>query len=440
MYKAPHRTYAQLAAWLLGGLISMTATLLHAAPQAGWWWNANESGRGFFLEVQGPRMFMSGYFYSEDGRATWLVSNDPMPNPNAYDGRLLAFSNGQSLVGDYRHPGAAVDAGAVSLRFSDDRHGTLTWAGGTIAIERYDFQHGANATFQPKTGWWWNADESGRGFSIELQGDHMFIGAYMYDTNGNPVWYVADALMQSPTSFRGTLLQFANGQTLAGAYRAPTPPAIAGTLTVQFSATNQATVTLSDERPQSLGKAGQKTIIILPQYELHPVAPPKLAKFWVGGFDMKSVFAHDSIVFEYTVEVPVMTWAIPKLPDDLENLSAYPAIYKIESGFAVVSSKQTGADCVITSAKSVDLGAGDGTLTVHGNGSYTGIVSKTFTMTATQVCTEGTGTSTTTVELLGGIAFNMNGNLESGVMRGTVIDPGLPNVVFSGSWDFAPRF
>jgi hypothetical protein len=44
------------------------------------------------------------------------------------------------------------------------------------------------------------------------------------------------------------------------------------------------------------------------------------------------------------------------------------------------------------------------------------------------------------VELVGGISFNMNGNLESGVMRGTVIDPGFPNWVFSGSWDFAPRF
>lgn len=437
MTQSPARTYATLTAWLLGGLISLTATLIQAAPQDGWWFNPNEGGRGFFLQIQGPRMFMSGYFYGNDGRATWLVSNDLMPNPDFYEGRLLAFGNGQTLVGDYRHPDAAVDAGPVSLRFTDGRHGTLTWAGGAVPIERYQFQHGANAAFQPATGWWWNPDESGRGFSIELQGDHMFIGAYMYDANGNPVWYVADALMQSANRFTGPLLQFANGQTLTGAYRAPTPPAVVGTLTVQFSAANQATVTLSDEK--SFAKAGPKTIIILPMYELHPFVPAQLAKFWVGGFDTTRVFALDPVRNEYTADVPVMTWAIP-LPDDLVNLQAYPAIYKIVNGFAVVSTKQTSPFCEITGATSVDLGPGDGTLTIEANGSYTGIVSKTFKMNVTEVCDfPNVGRVSTSVVLDESIGFNMNGTIESGVMKGKVIDPGFPNVTFSGSWDFARR-
>ena len=28
----------------------------------------------------------------------------------------------------------------------------------------------------PENGWWWNPAQSGRGFSIEVQGDTMFLG------------------------------------------------------------------------------------------------------------------------------------------------------------------------------------------------------------------------------------------------------------------------
>src|SRR3954471_10662186 len=108
------RTCTRIAFAILAALFSLAVPLAQAAPENGWWWNPAESGRGFFLEVQGPRMFLSGYFYADDGRAKWLVSNDPMPQENAYDGRLLAFANGQTLGGGYHAPGAGVDAGPIS--------------------------------------------------------------------------------------------------------------------------------------------------------------------------------------------------------------------------------------------------------------------------------------------------------------------------------------
>src|SRR3954466_5864557 len=119
------RARATLARWLLAGLASVASMLSHATPQAGWWWNPAEGGRGFFLEVQGDRMFMAGYFYGNDGKPTWLVSNHPLPQKNRFEGPLLAFHDGQQLLGDYRPPAPASDAGAVSLTFSDDTHGTL---------------------------------------------------------------------------------------------------------------------------------------------------------------------------------------------------------------------------------------------------------------------------------------------------------------------------
>jgi hypothetical protein len=57
----------------------------HADPEVGWWWNPDESGRGFFIESQGGNVFLAGYFYENDGRATWLVSSS-RSGPSANSG------------------------------------------------------------------------------------------------------------------------------------------------------------------------------------------------------------------------------------------------------------------------------------------------------------------------------------------------------------------
>ena len=105
--------------------------LAQAAPENGWWWNPNESGRGFSIEIQGDTLFMAGYLYENDGRASWMASSGPMQNATSYQGRFLAFSNGQTLAGPYQAPAAATDAGAVSLQLNGRQVGSMgipkTW-------------------------------------------------------------------------------------------------------------------------------------------------------------------------------------------------------------------------------------------------------------------------------------------------------------------------
>src|SRR4051812_24040700 len=106
------RIYSNFVARLLAGLALISSTLLQAAPQNGWWWNPAESGRGFFLEVQGPRMFMAGYFYAEDGSPPWVVSKDPLPGPDPHRAPPLARRGGASPLGADRPPAGAPPAGA----------------------------------------------------------------------------------------------------------------------------------------------------------------------------------------------------------------------------------------------------------------------------------------------------------------------------------------
>ena len=229
--------------------VTQARDLASPAPQTGWWWNPAQSGRGFTIEVSGNNMFMAGYLYANDGRATWLVSGGPMTSPNLYSGKLLSFGGGQTLSGPFKSNTLTNgNVGNITLQFSDATHGTLTWPGGAIPIERFIFSSGT-PSFQPETGWWWNEAESGRGFAIEIQGNRLFMGGYMYDDSGNPIWYVTEGAMASSTPYQNAWLQFANGQTLTGPFKAnQLINGNAGSITLQFSSTTTATLTLPDGR------------------------------------------------------------------------------------------------------------------------------------------------------------------------------------------------
>src|SRR6185503_20533737 len=53
----------------------------------------------------------------------------------------------------------------------------------------------------PQTGWWWNTTEGGRGFSIEVAGNHLVLASYLYDVSGRATWLLASG----NTSLDGTL-------------------------------------------------------------------------------------------------------------------------------------------------------------------------------------------------------------------------------------------
>ncbi|HHL32719.1 MAG TPA: hypothetical protein ENJ41_09035, partial [Oceanospirillales bacterium] len=40
--------------------------------------------------------------------------------------------------------------------------------------------------FTPESGFWWNPDESGSGYAIEIQDNFLFMTLYVYDEAGNP--------------------------------------------------------------------------------------------------------------------------------------------------------------------------------------------------------------------------------------------------------------
>ncbi len=108
------------------------------APETGWYWNASESGTGWFFEVQGSSIFLSGYLYDGGGRPIWYVTSGPMLSATAYDGNLQLYAGGQTLTGGYKAPTSSASVGQVSLRFTTPTTATITLpTGRTIALTRF---------------------------------------------------------------------------------------------------------------------------------------------------------------------------------------------------------------------------------------------------------------------------------------------------------------
>lgn len=245
---------------------STSAAVTAIAPQNGWWWNPAEGGRGFAIEVQGNQIFMASFLYEVNGAATWYVSTMTAQPNGTYYGPMTRYFGGQTLLGTYKSPASTTEVANASLNFSSSTNGvlTVTYSDGSpsrnIVLQRFPISSpvafaNSNAGFQ--SGWWWNQNEGGRGYFIEVQGSQAFIGSFMYDSSGQPTWYVSTAALTGIGQLGGALDQYVGGQSLNGGYRSPTAfPGGAGTLSFSFQGQNYGVMTLPNGKTVSLSRFG----------------------------------------------------------------------------------------------------------------------------------------------------------------------------------------
>lgn len=237
---------------------AMPGAISSNQPQTGWWWNPAQRGRAFIIEKRNDRMMFTGMLYDDSGRSTWYLADSTMTSPTLFTAPLYEYRNGQLLNGAYRPAEYGKTVGDVQIQFTDATHATMTWPGGTLAIERFPIiDNGLSLTtpaFKPDNGFWWNVDERGRGFAIETQGNYLLMVGFMYDTSGNPVWYGSWGWMTSDKKYVGNWEQYGNGQTVAGNYQLPSYLGSPGQVQLDFTDTRNATLTLPTGKQLALSK------------------------------------------------------------------------------------------------------------------------------------------------------------------------------------------
>ncbi len=129
--------------------LSLCQTVM-AGPETGWWWNADEPGRGFSIEKQANKIFFAAYLYEDFGSPTWFTAVLDEVSDDRFIGTLQQFSGGQTLSGSFQPANVLNDnAGEIILEFSDQDKGIMTWPGGTVAITRFIFAVDNNPNDDP---------------------------------------------------------------------------------------------------------------------------------------------------------------------------------------------------------------------------------------------------------------------------------------------------
>ncbi|MCF6300316.1 MAG: hypothetical protein L3J52_04250 [Proteobacteria bacterium] len=97
------------------------------------------------------------------------------------------------------------------------------------------FFSGTSQAFTPESGFWWNPEESGSGYSIEIQDNFIFVAFYVYDEFGNPTWYSANGFLDGNSFFDAFLNYTFNGSCIDCTYTRPiTLHGDGGPVTIEF--------------------------------------------------------------------------------------------------------------------------------------------------------------------------------------------------------------
>lgn len=112
----------------------------------------------------------------------------------------------------------------------------------------------SSLAFTPLTGHWWNPNESGSGFNIDIQNGVLVVTVYSYKSNGDSEWYLASgAMTPDQRSFTGTLDKYRNGQCISCAYAGrPIVAGNDGTISITFNSETSATVRLPGGRVSTI--------------------------------------------------------------------------------------------------------------------------------------------------------------------------------------------
>ena len=109
----------------------------------------------------------------------------------------------------------------------------------------------APLAFTPVTGLWWNPNESGTGYNIQVQRGVVVVTMYSYVAGGDPVWYLVGGTLANAgggVAATGTLDKYRGGQCASCMYQMPTPMGNDGAITVTFISPTAATIQLPGGR------------------------------------------------------------------------------------------------------------------------------------------------------------------------------------------------
>jgi len=277
----------KIASWCIAILLTVVAPSASALPGTFLIDQIFSNGDG---TVQFVVVHDTGRVDCDSGEAAWagqtLVSTGPgpqktyvfpqnLPTCKTSGKRMLIATEGFAALGlvtpDYVIPNSFIQIPSGSVIFADVSSMSYTALpvdgvtaladNGTPVRNLATNLAGASASlvlgppaFTPVAGLWWNADETGSGYALDVKHGVLVVTLYSYTAAGAPIWYLASGPIINNV-FTATLDKYRDGQCIACAYKPTTPNGNDGTVSITFTSNTSATMTLP----------GGRTFAITPQ-------------------------------------------------------------------------------------------------------------------------------------------------------------------------------
>lgn len=156
-------------------------------PRFGAWYNPDRSGSGLFLYEFGTSWGFVWYTYLEDGTPTWYIGSAPAPQGPRWRSPLLRMVwNGR--VARPTEVGQVVIApdseDRMQFAFELDGHfgsEPLRWIGSDRCV-------GVQTASADLNGLWYDVDNSGFGYSLDVSPNLEVVASFLYDARGWPRW------------------------------------------------------------------------------------------------------------------------------------------------------------------------------------------------------------------------------------------------------------
>jgi hypothetical protein len=121
-------------------LLFALAAIAHLAqavsPRPGLWWNPDESGRGYNVEIQDNTVVVTSFAYDLNGLSAWDISIGTLDFvPGVVNSSLAHVSTGQCFGCAYVPPGGVDPGPSVKIVFDSDVSGTIFFPGGSTKIQ-----------------------------------------------------------------------------------------------------------------------------------------------------------------------------------------------------------------------------------------------------------------------------------------------------------------
>lgn len=206
----------------------------------GTYWNPQESGTGFVFEAQADAGVVAFFVFDTQGKPVWYMASGAFAaqanGGYSFSGMLQRYAGGQPASSTVPKVPTATPEGTVSIQFSGD-NASVQLPGRSYTAQRFNpSNQGSPATAsQPETGIYWNAGQSGRGYTIEVRDNVMTVGVFHYDADGAPTWNLVVAPIGAQGSANGAFNAYSGGQTLNGPYVPPQGPVSAGVFGATFT-------------------------------------------------------------------------------------------------------------------------------------------------------------------------------------------------------------